>query len=89
MTEMHFADLWSRDSLSFRDRRMLLLGLFVGQGGLDEEIALHLDAALRAGELSVEEARELVAFLTHYAGWARGARLNAQLENLVEGLSRG
>ncbi|WP_157245838.1 carboxymuconolactone decarboxylase family protein [Nonomuraea typhae] len=84
MTEMTFADLWSRDALSVRDRRLLLLGLFVGQGGLDEELFIQVDAALRTKELTVEEMREVVAFLTHYAGWSRGARLNAQVEELVE-----
>ncbi|MFI6292409.1 carboxymuconolactone decarboxylase family protein [Nonomuraea sp. NPDC050790] len=87
MAEMTFADLWSRDALSFRERRLLLLGLLVGQGGLDEELLIQLDAAVRAGELSVEELREVVAFLTHYAGWARGARLNAQVEDLIEKIS--
>ncbi|WP_327091215.1 carboxymuconolactone decarboxylase family protein [Nonomuraea sp. NBC_01738] len=84
MTETRFADLWSRETLSFRERRLLLLGLLVGQGGLDEEIVIQLDAGLRSGELTAEELREIVSFLTHYAGWSRGARLNAQVEDLIE-----
>lgn len=88
MTETHFADLWSREALSYRERRLLLLGLLVGQGGLDQEILIQLDTALRSGELSAEELREVVAFLTHYAGWFRGARLNAQVEDLIERISQ-
>ncbi|MFC4056991.1 carboxymuconolactone decarboxylase family protein [Planomonospora corallina] len=83
MTVEHlFADIWSRDGLSLRDRRLLLLGLLVGQG-LGDEIELQLDAALRTGELTPDELREIVIFLTHYAGWPRGARLNTQVEELI------
>jgi len=75
--------VWSRDVLSDRDRRLLLLGLLVGQG-LDDQVAVQLDVAMRTGVLTPEELREIVVFLTHYAGWARGARLNDQVEDLIE-----
>ncbi|MBG0830987.1 carboxymuconolactone decarboxylase family protein [Planomonospora sp. ID67723] len=83
MTVEHlFAEVWSRDGLSMRDRRLLLLGLLVGQG-LDDEAGVQLDAVLRTGELTPDELREVVIFLTHYAGWPRGARLNVQVEKLI------
>ncbi|TQM74786.1 carboxymuconolactone decarboxylase family protein [Thermopolyspora flexuosa] len=78
-----FAEVWSRDVLSDRDRRLLLLGLLVGQG-LDDQVAVQLDVSMRTGVLTPEELREIVVFLTHYAGWARGARLNDQVEDLIE-----
>ncbi|GAA3706808.1 hypothetical protein GCM10022224_085410 [Nonomuraea antimicrobica] len=81
--ERQFADVWSRSVLSIRERRLLLLGLLVGQG-LHEMTDVQLDVALRAGELSEAELREVVVFLTHYAGWARGAKLNGQVEDLIE-----
>lgn len=80
--ERQFADVWSRDVLSIRDRRLLLLGLLVGQG-IDDQAEVQLDAALRTGQLTEGELREIVAFLTHYAGWCRGSRLNAQVEELI------
>ncbi|MEW9549268.1 carboxymuconolactone decarboxylase family protein [Nonomuraea sp. NPDC050783] len=83
MAERQFADVWARTVLSVRERRMLLLGLLVGQG-LDEMTEVQLDAALRTGELSEAELREVVVFLAHYAGWARGSRLNEQVESLIE-----
>ncbi|GAA3447947.1 carboxymuconolactone decarboxylase family protein [Planomonospora venezuelensis] len=83
MTVEHlFAEVWSRDGLSLRDRRLLLLGLLVG-GSMQDEVAVQLDAALRTGELTPDELREVVVFLTHYAGWPRGSRLNAQVEELL------
>ncbi|WP_336205595.1 carboxymuconolactone decarboxylase family protein [Nonomuraea sp. LPB2021202275-12-8] len=80
--ERAFADVWSRDTLSVRSRRLLLLGLLVGQG-LDGQVDVQLDAALRTGDLSESELREVVVFLTHYAGWSRGARLSTQVEELL------
>ncbi|GAA2360674.1 carboxymuconolactone decarboxylase family protein [Nonomuraea africana] len=89
MTVEHlFAEVWSRDAISDRDRRLLLVGLLVGQG-LDEAVEVQLETALRTGDLSAEELREAVVFLTHYAGWARGARLSALAENLIERVVMG
>ncbi|SDH46712.1 carboxymuconolactone decarboxylase family protein [Nonomuraea jiangxiensis] len=85
--ERQFADVWARTVLPDRDRRLLLLGLLVGQG-LHEMTEVHLDVALRTGELSEVELREVVVFLSHYAGWARGAKLNDQVEELIERVSR-
>jgi 4-carboxymuconolactone decarboxylase len=85
--ERQFADIWSRTVLSVRERRLLLLGLLVGQG-LDDMTDVQLDAALRTGELTETELREVVVFLAHYAGWARGAKLNDQVENLIERVRR-
>jgi 4-carboxymuconolactone decarboxylase len=83
MTVEHlFAEVWSREALSLRDRRLLLLGLLVGQD-LDADVEVQLDASLRTGELTPEELREIVIFLTHYAGWPRGARLNDRVEELI------
>jgi 4-carboxymuconolactone decarboxylase len=86
MTVEHlFADVWTRDGLSFRDRRLLLIGLLVGQG-LDDVLGIQLDAALSNEELDAAQLREIVIFLTHYAGWPRGAKLNQQVEKLLSGV---
>ncbi|MER5622146.1 carboxymuconolactone decarboxylase family protein [Streptosporangium sp. NPDC002544] len=83
MTVEHlFAEVWSREGISTRDRRLLLVGLLVGQG-MDDVVGLQLDAALRTGDLTPDELREIVIFLTHYAGWPRGAKLNSQVEELI------
>lgn len=83
MTAEHlFADVWSREGLSFRDRRLLLLGLLVALGERDV-IDIQLKAALANGELSADELREVTIFLTHYAGWPRGAALNTQVEQAI------
>jgi 4-carboxymuconolactone decarboxylase len=77
-----FGEVWAGGKLSVRDRRLLLVGLAVG-GGLEDVAGLQLDAALRLGELDVDDLRYLVTFLAHYAGWPRAARLNAEVEKLI------
>jgi 4-carboxymuconolactone decarboxylase len=83
MTVEHlFAEVWTREGLTFRERRLLLIGLLVGRG-LDDVLGLQLEAALGNGELDPDELREIVIFLTHYAGWPAGAKMNSQVETLI------
>jgi 4-carboxymuconolactone decarboxylase len=77
-----FAEIWTRPGLSMRDRRLLLLGLLVGQG--QQDVAdIQIGAALRQGDLSADDLREVAIFLTHYAGWPSGSRLSMQVEKLA------
>ena len=83
MTVDHlFADVWTRDGLTMRDRRLLLLGVLTGMG-LDDVLPLQIEAALGNEELTADELREIVIFLTHYAGWPRGAKLFDQVEQII------
>jgi 4-carboxymuconolactone decarboxylase len=88
MTVEHlFAEVWTREGLTFRERRLLLIGLLVGRG-LDDVLGLQLEAALANGELDPGTLREIVIFLTHYAGWPQGAKLNSQVEELIARAAR-
>ncbi len=82
-----FAEIWNRPGLSMRDRRLLLLGLLVGDGSFDV-VPLQLGAALANDELDEESARELVVFLAHYAGWPAGARLLTIVEQALAAKAR-
>lgn len=82
-----FADIWNRPGLDRRDRRLLLLGLLVGANHHDVT-PIQLDATLDRGELDAEALREIVVFLTHYAGWPAGARLNGQVETAIANAAR-
>jgi 4-carboxymuconolactone decarboxylase len=88
MTVEHlFAEVWTREGLTFRERRLLLIGLLVGRG-LDDVLGLQLEAAIGNGELDAAELREIVIFLTHYAGWPAGAKMNSQVEELLAKAAR-
>jgi 4-carboxymuconolactone decarboxylase len=77
-----FGEIWAREGLSIRERRLLLIGLLVASGS-DDVVELQLDAAMRIGEMTPDDLREIVIFLTYYAGWPRGAKLNSIVEKLL------
>ena len=77
-----FADIWCRPGLSDRDRRLLLIGMLAGEGA-DDVLGIQVPAALANGELDAEALREIVIFMSHYAGWPNGARLNSVVESAI------
>jgi 4-carboxymuconolactone decarboxylase len=67
-----FADIWNRPGLSDRDRRLLLIGALTATGAADV-LGIQVPAAHANGELTGEQLREIVIFLSHYAGWPSGS----------------
>src|SRR3546814_2719449 len=53
-----FGKIWNREGLSFRDRRLLLIGLLVGRG-LHDVIDIQMEAALKNEELTESDLREI------------------------------
>jgi len=82
-----FAEIWSRPGISDRDRRLLLIGMLAGQGAQDV-LTIQVPAAYRSGDLDGVALREIVIFLSHYAGWPVGARLNSLVEETITKGSR-
>ena len=82
-----FADIWNRPGLSDRDRRLLLIGLLSGQGAADV-LGIQIPAAHASGDLDDAALREVVVFLSHYAGWPQGARLNSIVEETIAAAAR-
>jgi 4-carboxymuconolactone decarboxylase len=77
-----FGEIWSREGLTLRDRRMLLLGV-VSALGEWKVLPIQLDAVLANDELSEAELREITIFLTHYVGWPKGSTLNGIVEERI------
>jgi 4-carboxymuconolactone decarboxylase len=82
-----FAEIWSRPGLTVRDRRLLLIGLLIGQNRPDVA-EIQLGAALKLAELDDDQLREIAIFLTYYAGWPAGAALSMQVEKLIRHAAR-
>ncbi len=74
MLETLFGALWSDETLSIRERRLLLLGALAAQGD-DAALTIHLRAAVKRGELNSEQLQAAAVFLTQYVGYPRGSRL--------------
>lgn len=77
-----FADIWNREGLTVRDRRLLLLGVIAALGEVSV-LPIQLAAALANDELSPDQLREIAIFLTHYVGWPRGAAFNNHVEATI------
>ena len=77
-----FAEVWDRDVLPIRDRRLLLLGAIATHGQTDTFV-IQARAALKRGELTAEELRECLIMLAPYAGYPNVAGLIAPVETVI------
>jgi 4-carboxymuconolactone decarboxylase len=66
-----FADVWARDGLSVRDRRMLTITVLATMCKRDS-LEGHVRQALVSRDLSFAELQEVAIHLAHYAGWPVG-----------------
>lgn len=82
MLEQLFAELWTRDTLSMRDKRILLIGI-IAEKGEATTFKIQVKAALKRGEISPEEARELLLFIAQYAGYPRAVSMLGPMEEAI------
>jgi 4-carboxymuconolactone decarboxylase len=77
-----FAEVWDRDILDLRSRRLLLMGVIASAGQVDTW-KVQARAALRNRELSPDELRETLIMLTPYAGYPNVAGLVIACEEVI------
>lgn len=82
MLKQLFAELWTRDTLSMRDKRILLMGMIAAQGET-MTFKIQTKAALKNGELNPEEVRELHLFIAQYCGYPRAAGMLGPMEEAI------
>ena len=82
MLEQLFAEVWSRDVLSIRDRRLLLMGI-IAEKGESMTFGIQAKASLKNGELTPEELRELLLMIAQYSGYPRAATLIGVVEQQI------
>jgi 4-carboxymuconolactone decarboxylase len=82
MLKQLFAELWTRETLSMRDKRILLLGI-IAEKGEPTTFKIQAKASLKRGEMTPEEARELLLFIAQYAGYPRAASMLMPLEEAI------
>ncbi|GAA1479774.1 carboxymuconolactone decarboxylase family protein [Gordonia sinesedis] len=70
-----FGEVWTRDGLSIRDRRLLLFGALAASGQIDVA-EIQASAALTNAELTPEQLEEISLFLCYYVGWPAGTKLH-------------
>jgi 4-carboxymuconolactone decarboxylase len=70
-----FGEVWQRPALTVRDRRFITLACV----GLDDTVGpirSHFYSALKSGDVTYEEMRELILHFAAYSGWAKGEFLD-------------
>ncbi len=82
MLESLFAEVWTREELSMRDRRLVLFGA-IGALGEKDTFGIQAKAALKNGELIPEQIREILITLANYAGYPRAAGLIGTVESTI------
>jgi 4-carboxymuconolactone decarboxylase len=82
MLESLFAEVWTREELSMRDRRLILLGA-IGALGEKDTFAIQAKAALKNDELTPVQLREVLIMLANYAGYPRAAGMLGVVEQQI------
>lgn len=78
-----FGEVWTREKLSIRDRRLLLLGALAASGQIDVA-EIQAGAALGNGELDGDDLKEIALFLCYYIGWPQGSALNMMFGGVID-----
>jgi 4-carboxymuconolactone decarboxylase len=82
MVRSLWAEVWDRDVLDIRSRRLLILGVIAANGQVDT-FKIQARAALRRRELTPDELRETLVMLAPYAGYPNVAGLIVPVEEVI------
>lgn len=78
-----FGEVWSREGLSIRDRRLILLGALAATGQVDVA-EIQAGSALSNEELTPEQLEEISLFLCYYVGWPLGTKMHFMFGKLID-----
>ena len=87
MLEQLFAETWTRSALSQRDRRLITMGVIAALGEA-QTYGVQVRAAVKNGELTPEQVREMLIHLAQYAGYPRAAGLIGVTEQTLAELAK-
>lgn len=82
MIEQLFGEVWTRTELSQRDRRLLTMGVIAALGER-ETFCVQVKSAIKNGELTPTQVREMLIHLAQYAGYPRVAGLLMAVEKVL------
>lgn len=84
MLKTLFAQVWDRELLDVRSRRLLIMGVIAANGQV-APWKVQARAALRHRELTPDELRETLIMLAPYAGYPNVSGLVAACEEVIAG----
>jgi len=84
MLENLFSEIWGRDAMSVRDRRLIIIGVIAAIAPDPAMlIEIQMRAALGRGELTREQLREIPLLLTQYVGYPRTVPVMHTIEKIL------
>ena len=78
-----FGEIWSREGLALRDRRLLVLGVAASLGRGDI-VELHASVGLERGDFTRSELEEIVLHLAYYVGWPNAVLCSKAINSAME-----
>jgi 4-carboxymuconolactone decarboxylase len=82
-----YGEVWTRSTLSRRDRRIIAL-CSVAAAANNDQVHAHAVAALKSGDLSLEELQELVLHFAVYCGWPAAAIFDHLVSDAAKDVGR-
>ena len=70
MMEDLFGNIWSREGLSLRDRRLFTMGAIAALGEADV-FGIQVETGLASGHLTGEQGNEMILHMVQYIGYPR------------------
>lgn len=70
MLEDLFGNIWSREALSLRDRRLFTMGIIAALGEADV-FGIQVETGLASGHLTEAQVNELILHMVQYVGYPR------------------
>ncbi len=86
MLRQLFAEVWSRETMSIRDRRLVVIGMLAALGEA-ETFDIQIRTAIDHGEITREQVNEIIVLLPHYIGYPRASRMRGILQRSLGNLS--
>jgi len=77
-----FGEVWTGEALDVPTRRLLVMGVLAAQHEFDT-LGIQFSNALRTGELSAEQVREVVIQLIPYVGYPSSGSLFRVSESAI------
>ena len=85
ITRYAWDEIWNRPGLSHKERRLIVIGTMVALGRW-EEFRLHLRSALESGDVTVDEAKEILLQQTIYCGVPAANHAFREAREVIDGL---
>lgn len=83
-----FEDVWNRESLSTRERRLVVLTI-LACFGRDDITSMHMGSAIDLGDLDADDLDDMAVTIGAYAGLPRGVAFNSLARRLLAERAEG